>query len=57
MVDVRVGGNSAWGKLDSDVGREGEGNDGQGGWEEGGVDESAVGGLSAAAAAMERSID
>ena len=64
MVSVRVG-NSSWGELDSDVGREGEegyelrevGNDGQGGWEEGGVDGLAVGGVSAAAAAMERSID
>jgi hypothetical protein len=32
-------------------------NDGWGGWEEGGVDGSAVEGVSAAAAAMERSID
>ena len=61
----RVGGNFAWGKLDSEVGREGEegyelremGSDGQGGWEEGGVDGSAGGGVSATAAAMERSID
>lgn len=59
-----VGGNSVWGKLDSDVGREGEegyelrevGNDGQGGWEEGGVDGSTGGGVSATAAAMEWSI-
>jgi len=33
------------------------GNDGRGGWEEGGVDGSAGGGVSATAAAMERSID
>ena len=33
------------------------GSDGQGGWEEGGVDRSAGGGVSAAAAAMEWSID
>jgi hypothetical protein len=33
------------------------GNDGRGGWEEGGVDRSAGGGVSAAAAAMEWSID
>jgi hypothetical protein len=33
------------------------GKDGQGGWEEGGVDGSAGGGVSATAAAMERSID
>lgn len=53
------------GKMDSDVGRDGEegyelremGSDGQGGWEEGGVDGSAGGGVSATAAAMERSID
>ena len=51
--------------MDSDVGRDGEegynlremGSDGQGGWEEGGVDGSAGGGVSATAAAMERSID
>ncbi len=33
------------------------GNDGRGGWEEGGVDGSAGSGVSAAAAAMEWSID
>ena len=51
------------GKMDSDVGRDGEegyelremGSDGQGGWEEGGVDGSAGGGVSATATAMERS--
>ena len=52
------------GKMDSDVGRDGEegynlremGSDGQGGWEEGGVDGSAGGGVSATAAAMEWSM-
>ena len=53
------------GEMDSDVGRDGEegyelremGSHGQSGWEEGGVDGSAGGGVSATAAAMERSID